>query len=269
MLIREWDSEYARALSRNLSEGFSARCKVDGDPSPPVRWFTYLRGLDGMLPDIDKSSANAPRKDDSGKSKDLRAQLEDAPPEHAEGRSQYDYLRRLGDEIARLDSDARFAENGVKAIGIVGFDVYDKLLILQALRSRFTDKIFFTTDLDARYLHADQKEWARNLVVASNFDLSLRPALQRSTLPFRDGYQTATYVAALMALEANRPQLDRQDEPLAASATLRNRPDRGGASRLAVGSRPQEMDREQLFGWQRPPNCPREMQRFLGDMQGH
>ena len=178
VLIREWDSEYARALSRNLSEDFSARCKVAGDPSPPpVRWFTYLRGLDGMLPDIDKSSANAPRKDDSGKSKDLRAQLEDAPPEHAEGRSQYDYLRRLGDEIARLDGDDRFAENGVKAIGIVGFDVYDKLLILQALRSRFTDKIFFTTDLDARYLHADQKEWARNLVVASNFDLSLRPAL--------------------------------------------------------------------------------------------
>jgi TRAP-type C4-dicarboxylate transport system permease small subunit len=205
VLIREWDSQYGRALSGNLSAGFSARCKVAGDPAPPVRWFTYLRGLDGMLPDIDKSSANAPRKDDSGKSKDLRAQLEDAPPEHAEGRSQYDYLRRLGDEIARLDSDARFAANGVKAIGIVGFDVYDKLLILQALRSRFTDKIFFTTDLDARYLHADQKEWARNLVVASNFDLSLRPALQRSTLPFRDGYQTATYVAALMALEANPP----------------------------------------------------------------
>ena len=166
-----------------------------------MRSFSYLRGLDGMLPDIDKSSANAPRKDDNGKSKDLRAQLEDAPPEHAEGRSQYDYLRRLGDEIARLDSDKRFAENGVKAIGIVGSDVYDKLLILQALRSRFKDKIFFTTDLDARYLHADQKEWARNLVVASNFDLSLRPALQQSTLPFRDGYQTATYLAALMALE--------------------------------------------------------------------
>src|SRR5262245_60594622 len=86
-----------------------------------------------------------------------------------------------------------------------GSDVYDKLLILQALRGRFKDKIFFTTDLDARYLHADQKEWARNLVVASNFDLSLRPELQKSTLPFRDGYQTATYLATLMALEATPP----------------------------------------------------------------
>jgi hypothetical protein len=200
VLISEWDSDYARALSRNLTDGFSEGCKANGGPSP-VRSFSYLRGLDGMLPDVDKTSVNAPRKDDNGKVKDLRAQLEDAPPERAEGRSQYDYLRRLGDEIARLDSDKRFAQNGVKAIGIVGSDVYDKLLILQALRSRFKDKIFFTTDLDARYLHANQKEWARNLVIASNFDLSLRPALQHSTLPFRDGYQTATYLAALMALE--------------------------------------------------------------------
>jgi hypothetical protein len=202
VLISEWDSEYARALSRNLTEGFSARCRVHGDaPPPPVRTFTYLRGLDGMLPDIDKSSANAPRKDDDGKSKDVRAQLEDSAPERADGRSQYDYLRRLGDEIARIDRDTQFAKNGVRAIGIAGSDVYDKLLILQALRSRFQDKIFFTTDLDARYLHAEQKEWARNLVVASNFDLSLHPALQKSTAPFRDGYQTATYLTALMALE--------------------------------------------------------------------
>src|SRR5262249_30148690 len=80
---------------------------------------------------------------------------------------------------------------------------------LQALRSRFGDKIFFTTDLDARYLHADQKDWTRNLVVASNFGLSLRPVLQQSTLPFRDSYQTATYLATLMALDKmnfdNRP----------------------------------------------------------------
>jgi hypothetical protein len=202
VLISEWDSPYARALSRNLSAGFSEGCKGNGNAPRPVRGFSYLRGLDGILPDLDKISANAPRKDDNGKAKDLWAQLEDGPPERAEGRSQYDYLRRLGDEIARLDTDRGFATNGVKAIGIAGSDVYDKLLILQALRGRFKDKIFFTTDLDARYLHADQKDWARNLVVASNFDLSLRPALQQSTLPFRDGYQAATYLATLMALEA-------------------------------------------------------------------
>jgi len=202
VLISEWDSAYARALSRHLRGGFSELCGARSGVTTHVRTFTYLRGLDGVLPDVDKSGAAASRKDEGGKAKDLRAQFDDAPPEHAEGRSQYDYLRRLADEIARLDRDAQFAEHGVKAIGIVGSDLYDKLLILQALRSRFKDKIFFTTDLDARYLHADQKDWTRNLVVASNFGLSLRPALQYSTLPFRDSYQTATYLATLMALGA-------------------------------------------------------------------
>ena len=214
VLIGERDTVYGRTLSRYLTDGFSERCEAKPEGNldtshtdkplahePPVRTFTYLRGLDGVLPDIDKSGSKAPPKGDSSKSKDLLAQLEDAPPEHAEGRSQFDYLRRLADEIERLDHKKQFAINGVKAIGIVGSDLYDKLIILQALRSRFKDKIFFTTDLDARYLHTDQKDWARNLVVASNFGLSLRPALQQSTLPFRDSYQTATYLATLMALQ--------------------------------------------------------------------
>ena len=64
VLISEWDSEYARALSRNLSEGFQARCRAGGETTSAVRWFTYLRGLDGILPDIDKTSANVPRKDE-------------------------------------------------------------------------------------------------------------------------------------------------------------------------------------------------------------
>ncbi len=148
-----------------------------------------------------RPSATLPSKDDKGDSKGAKPEILDAPPEHADGRSQFDYLRRLADEIDRLDDDREhFTKNGVKAIGIVGSDVYDKLLVLQALRGRFKDKIFFTTDLDARYLHADQKEWARNLVVASNFGLSLRPALQMWTLPFRDSYQTAAYLATLVAL---------------------------------------------------------------------
>ncbi len=213
VLIGERDTRYGRTLLRYLKDGFSDRCggkpdkkdKIAGfdkHTSVPVRTFTYLRGLDGVLADADKSSSNAHHKDNGGQSKDLREQLDDAPPEHAEGRNQFDYLRRLADEIDQLDRDREFfAENGVKVIGLVGSDVYDKLLILQALRSRFKDKIFFTTDLDARYLHTDQKDWARNLVVASNFGLSVNPKLQKYTLPFRDSYQTARYLATLIALE--------------------------------------------------------------------
>lgn len=202
VLIGEHGSIYARTLTQNLTNGFLSLCEPQKNSSNLVRTFTYLRGLDGTLPDIDKSDTKASHKDNEGKSKELSEQLKKGPLEHAEGRSQYDYLRRLTEEIEELDSNKEFAKNGIKAIGIIGNDIYDKLLILQALRGRFKDKIFFTTDLDARYLHADQKEWARNLLVASNFDLKLHSALQQSTLPFRDSYQTAAYLSTLMALEA-------------------------------------------------------------------
>jgi hypothetical protein len=202
VLIGERDTRYGRTLLGYLTNGFSARCGSENQ----VRRFSYLRGLDGVLADADKSGNKAPPKTDSGKSKDLREHLEDAPLEHAEGRSQFDYLRRLADEIDRLDKDKTFAKHGVKAIGLVGSDLYDKLLILQALRNRFKNTIFFTTDLDARYLHADQKNWTRNLVVASNFGLSLDSKLQDHTLPFRDSYQTARYLATLMALEKQDSQ---------------------------------------------------------------
>lgn len=201
VLISEWDSAYARSLTRNLTESFGALCQTrNGHPSP-LRNFTYLRGLDGALPGLDsKPAAKATRKSDDSHAQNLRAQLDTAAPELAEGLSQYDYLRRLVDEIALLDRNPQFAARGIQAIGIVGSDVYDKLLILQALRSRFKGKVFFTTDLDARFLHADQKDWTRNLVIASNFGLTLHPLLQRAALPFRDGYQTSTYLATLMAL---------------------------------------------------------------------
>jgi hypothetical protein len=201
VLLREWDTQYAESLARNIQDGFADLC---GAKLAPLKTFSYLRGLDGVVPGGDKANTDIQYK--SGKqssdaSKDLRKQLEDAPPEHAEGRSQYDYLRRLTAEIERLDQDKEFAKSGVKAIGILGSDVYDKLLILMALRGSFPNKIFFTTDLDARYLHADQKDWSRNLVVVSSFGLTLHETLQKSTLPFRDTYQTGIYLAALAALE--------------------------------------------------------------------
>ncbi len=155
---------------------------------------------------LNKQDTSEFRKDGTDKSKNIREQLENVRPEYAEGRNQSDYLRRLADQIVQLDHDASFARNGVKAIGLIGNDVYDKLLILKALRDQLPDKIFFTTDLDARYLHADQKDAARNLVIASNFDFMLHPKLQGSTLPFRDTYQTAAYLATLMALDAHDPR---------------------------------------------------------------
>lgn len=197
VIITELDTLYARSLGNHLeADKFWKRCK-----NPPVKKLVYFRGVDGKLPSAsdrtEKNQDKQPQKKD--KSGSLK-QWDDAPPEHAEGRNQYDYLRRLADTIEELDRDTSFAKNGVKAIGILGSDVYDKLVILHALRERFREKIFFTTDLDARYLHADQLKWTRNLVVASNFDLSIRSDWQNESMPFRDGYQTSIYYSVLLAL---------------------------------------------------------------------
>ena len=50
---------------------------------------------------------------------------------------------------------------GFKAIGVLGSDVYDKLLILQALKQNFPHAIFFTTDLDARLFPPREIQWTR------------------------------------------------------------------------------------------------------------
>lgn len=203
VLISEQDSLYARSLvghfSSNLEEHLKKRC---GAEIKLITNFTYLRGLDGKLPESDESNKKSQSEKNSKEQKNLLTQLDDASPEHAEGRNQFDYLRRLVDKIELLDS-ADGDRDQIKAIGIIGTDVYDKLLILHALKDSFKHKIFFTTDLDARFLHKDQSAWARNLVVASNFDFSLHPKLQGTVMPFRDSYQTSMYLATLLSLDSN------------------------------------------------------------------
>ena len=75
----------------------------------------------------------------------------------------------------------------------MGTDVHDKLLILQALRQYFPEKVFFTTDLQAIYQQPENYEWTHNMIIASHFGLQLRGELQGSIPPFRDSYQTALY----------------------------------------------------------------------------
>ncbi len=224
VIISEQDSLYARSLTEHFIDSVNnEQCNKKENEKQLVAKFTYLRGLDGRLPDLDESSRKSQDTQDKKEQHNLIAQLDDASPEHAEGRNQFDYLRRLIDKIGELDRGEGLGTNRIKAIGIFGNDVYDKLLILQALRDRFKHKIFFTTELDARYLHTDQTKWARNLVVASNFDLALRPELQGSVMPFRDSYQTSMYLATLLALNSKmlevtvpkpepKPAIDKRQE---------------------------------------------------------
>jgi hypothetical protein len=199
-LISEWDSFYARALT----ETFKAAVVEKVDNAPLARqkvddWvlsFSYLRGLDGRLSDQAKSDDK--KIDNNKKSGDP---LDLSPLETPDGNSQLDYLRRLADHIASQDQAYRRAgEPGIEAIGVLGTDAYDKLLALQALKGRLPDKVYFSTNLDARMLQRGQAQITRNLVLAAPYGLTLTRALQQDVPPFRDSAQSATFVAVLTAL---------------------------------------------------------------------
>jgi hypothetical protein len=181
----------------------------------------YLRGLDGILPIGRDAPPSAASQHPASDGSDTRAErLEKILPdqatlERADGRSQYDYLRRLGEHLIALDRRKRQeGGRGVTAIGVLGNDTYDKLLVLEALREYFPRAVFFTHDLDARLLGREVVRSTRNLIVASAYGLKLHRALQGTAPPFRDTYQTGTYFATRVALhsDAQNLQLDLIDK---------------------------------------------------------
>jgi hypothetical protein len=195
VLVAEWDTFYGRKLPETFEE---VRKTKDGPESKRrMLRFSYLRGIDGKLPGESDRSADKERKN-GGEQKE-REDLQKG--EEPEGKNQYDYLRRLAEAICSHEKDLKQNGKGeIKAIGVLGSDFHDKYLVLQALGQRFPDKIFFTTDLDARLLHPANLQWTRNLLVASGFGLQLREDLQGEIPPFREGYQAAVFLATLRAL---------------------------------------------------------------------
>lgn len=198
VLIGEWDSLFTRALSlsfaleyNNLMTNWLDKSSVDHWPEK-VHMFSYLRGLDGLIPG-DKHD-EAPKSSDASDKQSAYAKLGMRYPD---GTSQYDYLRRLADRIQRMETHGE----KVKAVGIFGSDPYDKLLVLRALRKNVPDAVYFTTDLDARFAHPSEMKWTRGLVVGSSYGLQLHPDIQKSTPPFRNAYQTSVYATMLTVLK--------------------------------------------------------------------
>jgi hypothetical protein len=222
-LISEWDTLYGRSLPRifaavaavlsaKTGSGESSReleneiNKLRREEWPEwISHHSYLAGLDGELP-----AKGSGKTDDKGggngtdgilaKGKAWYEGSSQGAKENValrpEGRGQLDYVIRLAEALKQEESkDGEF-----EAIGVLGGDVYDKLLILQALRDKFPGAVFFTTDLNARLAYPAQWASTRNLVIASHFGLELKSALQTPIPPFRDSYQTSLFYAALMAL---------------------------------------------------------------------
>ncbi|MGR8952827.1 MAG: hypothetical protein ACU83V_10495, partial [Gammaproteobacteria bacterium] len=214
LLVGEWDSLYTWHLTNTFA---GELLKDRGENCASQDWFnrqhdiaeqcifraSYLRGLDGEKAGANENNAQSSSKNKSGDAKNS------APEnlEEASGDSQFDYVRRLAAKIAKLDAAIRqdpdwnyHDPHAIKAIGLLGSDVYDKLLITEALHSEFPDAVFFTNGLDARFIEPKNNEWSRNIIMAASFGLTLDRYLQADIPPFRDNTQTAFFLATEMAL---------------------------------------------------------------------
>ncbi len=221
-LISEWDSLYGRVLPRtfvavaeNMKEDesgskFEEHINILRRNVWPcwAHHYSYLAGLDGELPfmsDGKNKTENLFNEKTGGKAKRIPVGME-----RPEGGGQLDYLRRLAKTLKKAEANI---PGEFQAIGVLGSDVYDKLLILQALRKSFPQAIFFTTDLDALLVHPEQWDWTRNLVVASHFGLELQHDLQQTIPPFRDSYQTALFFSVQQALKEKEERQFMTDVP--------------------------------------------------------
>ncbi|MFP4087978.1 MAG: hypothetical protein ACLFUL_14440 [Desulfobacteraceae bacterium] len=196
-LISEWDTVYGRNLPEAFVRSVAEKSNENASDLDWIHQFSYMRGIDGLVPGEPKTGIGV-----SAPSKKNESAPEGENIERPVGRSQFDYLRRLASRLKKLDEKIIKEDQGegIQAIGVLGSDVYDKLLVLQAMHNVFPDVIFFTTDMDARLLHPDELKWTQNLVIASNFGLRLNDDLQKQVPPFRDNYQTSLFLSTKMAL---------------------------------------------------------------------
>jgi hypothetical protein len=199
VILSEWDTPYGRSLSTTFETEASAQSanEITEHPNKWIHSYHYLRGIDGRLPgDSGK---------DNQREQEQKTQLgqNTVASEATEGLNQSDYLRRLARQLK--DDNARWQRedrSGIRAIGLLGSDIYDKLMILRALRPQFPDAIFFTNNYDAHFERRDDWDDTRNLMIASPFGSALPEIYSQQHIPpFRDNNQTSMYVGTLVATE--------------------------------------------------------------------
>jgi hypothetical protein len=205
VILSEWDTPYGRSLSTTFAAAASHQ-SVTEIIDKPENWpswilhYRYLRGIDGQLPgEAGKdNSREQPQKNQLGQ--------ETVAVEATEGLNQSDYLRRLARQLKEKNAVLQKQGGaGIRAIGLLGSDLYDKLMILRALRPEFPEALFFTINYDAHFERRDDWGDAHNLIIASPFGnrLPSRPKDRgkhvERVAPFRDNNQTSMYGGTLVA----------------------------------------------------------------------
>ncbi len=217
-LLVESDTTYGRALPEVFGDAigdittavksdfvtlaWDSVCGLFEEPTQRsnIHYVRYLRGIDGELPGEDLLTTPAASK----AAEDSKQALYQGPSgdTRPEGRAQIDYIVRFQEGFGRY-AVRRFKETQgeLKAIGVLGSDVYDKLCILRILKPAFPRALFFTTDLDARFLHGEDKAVTQNLIVASPLGLWLGREVHGGIPSFRDSFQASVFLATAKALK--------------------------------------------------------------------
>jgi hypothetical protein len=225
-LVSEWDTLYGRALPEVVER------KLAKDTAHHHNWihnFSYLKGLDGLLPSAGKDDTRQDNASDQekqgGTTSVFKVETDTQSLERPIGQSQFDYLRRISEQLHKIDDGLRkqglyfsFRKHGfyykkIKAIGILGSDVFDKLLILRALRPEFPEALFFTTDFDEAFTIKSELPFTRNLIISSSFGPNLSNWLQGEIPYFRDTYETSAFLATQLALGYLHENLQELDYP--------------------------------------------------------
>jgi hypothetical protein len=200
VILTEWDTPYGKSLSTIFASLASGRSitEIIQQPDKWPQWvhpYRYLRGIDGRLPG---DQAKESQHDQTQKT---QLGPDTVAAEATEGLNQSDYLRRLARQMKQDDLRWQREDGfGIRAIGLLGSDIYDKLMILRALRPTFRDAVFFTNNYDAHFERRDDWDDTRNLIIASPFGSAVPETFSRQNIaPFRDTNQTATYVGTLVA----------------------------------------------------------------------
>jgi hypothetical protein len=183
VILTEWDNPYQRCLAASFEAAAGSE--------PRISAYQYLHGMDGRLPG--DAAKDEPRRKDQSSSQATSA---DAP----QGSNQSDFLQRLALQLK--DKDEKWRQevgHGIRAIGLLGSDIYDKLMILRALRSEFPDAVFFTNSFDAHFQQRDRWYDTHNLVIVSPFGTVLPKEWPQQAPPFRDNYQTSVFASTLAA----------------------------------------------------------------------
>jgi hypothetical protein len=213
--IKDLKSAYKPASGAHLDHlpaDYYRGLRIDDESSwpPEILRAYYISGVGGTATSIGAED----KSDDSGKSGGDSSDSRPFP--RAEGEHQVDYIARLGmvfekrlNERDNPRSPAaakpfKSVPPRLRAIGLLGSNVYDDLLLLQILRPRFPDAIFFTDKLDSRFLDPASTKYTRNLVVASSYGFELSQRRQVGVAPFRSSEQTGAFLAVQAAVGSEK-----------------------------------------------------------------